>query len=231
MVGSSRAKAINKMKKIMLFALAFTLIMPCTISAQSAAERQEAAKKELKAKVSRSTKKDARKFQAEGWKVSPGALPLERQLEKSYLMQYQYDDNGYPLYLVGEGRSIAGNYDAAKMQALALAKQNLAGTIETEVKALIESTIANKQISEEDAVSLTETVEASKSRIVQKLGQVITVVETYRVTSNKNKEVLVRIAYNGKLAREAAKKAMEQELKEKGLDLHAELDQVPFESE
>ena len=47
--------------------------------------------------------------------------------------------------------SIGGNYDAAKMQALELAKQNLAGQIQTEITALIENTVANKQLSAEEA--------------------------------------------------------------------------------
>lgn len=47
--------------------------------------------------------------------------------------------------------SIGENYDAAKMQALELAKQNLAGQIQTEVTALVENTVANKQLSQEQA--------------------------------------------------------------------------------
>lgn len=48
------------------------------------------------------------------------------------------------------------------MQALELAKQNLAGQIQTEVTALIENTVANKQLSQEQAASVTQSVMASK---------------------------------------------------------------------
>lgn len=183
-------------------------------------------KKELNAKVSRSTKKEARRLQKEGWLVAPGALPLEKQLEKSYTMQYEYDESGYPLYIMAEAMSIGENYDGAKAQALELAKQNLAGQIQTEVTALIESTVANKQLAAEDAATIVETVSASKNLISQSLGRVLPVVEVYRTKANKNKEVLVRLAYNEKMAREAAKRAIKQQLEAKGQDLHEQLDTV-----
>ena len=50
------------------------------------------------------------------------------------------------------------NYDAAKMQALELAKQNLAGQIQTEVTALIENTVANKQLQAEEAASVVQSI-------------------------------------------------------------------------
>ena len=67
---------------------------------------------------------------------------------------------------------------------------------------------------------------ASKNLISQSIGRVITVVECYRVLDNKNREVMVRIAYNGEMAKEAAKKAIRQELEKKGEKLHEQLDQV-----
>jgi hypothetical protein len=93
------------------------------------------------------------------------------------------------------------------MQALELAKQNLAGQIQTEVTALIENTVANEQLAAEQAESITRSVMASKNLISQSIGRTITVMEIYRTLSNKNKEVLVRIAYNSDMAKKAAKKA------------------------
>ena len=106
-------------------------------------------------------------------------------------MQYEYDENGYPKYIMGEAMSIGGNYDAAKMQALELAKQNLAGQIQTEVTALIENTVTNKQLEAEEAATITQRVLASKNLISQSIGRTITIMESYRTLSNKNKEVLV----------------------------------------
>lgn len=221
------------MKRSIVFALALAMAVPCTTLAQTQRElnkeRNEVvkqSKKELNAKVSRATKKEAKRLQKEGWLVAPGALPLEKQLEKSYTMQYEYDESGYPLYIMAEAMSIGENYDGAKAQALELAKQNLAGQIQTEVTALIESTVANKQLAAEDAATIVQTVSASKNLISQSIGRVIPVVEVYRTKANKNKEVLVRLAYNEKMAREAAKRVIKQELEAKGQDLHKQLDTV-----
>lgn len=189
-------------------------------------EIRKLAKKELSAKVDKITKKEAKRLKKEGWVVSPGALPLEKQLERSYLMEYEYDENLYPKYIIANAQSIGEHYDAAKTVATSLAITNLAGQIQTEVTALVENTVANKQLSEEEAVSISETLMSSKNLISQSIGRVITVVECYRVLENKNREVMVRIAYNGELAKEAAKNAIRQELERKGQKLHDQLDQV-----
>ena len=189
-------------------------------------EMLKASKSELNEKASKAAKKEAKKLQKEGWQTAPGALPLEKQLDKSYAMQYQYDESMYPMYIMGEAMSIGENYDGAKAQALELAKENLAGQIQTEVTALVESTVANKQLAAEESATIVETVKASKNLISQSLGRVFPVVEVYRTKANKNKEVLVRLAYNEKMAREAAKRAIKQELEAKGQDLHKQLDTV-----
>ena len=155
-----------------------------------------------------------------------GALPLDKQLDRSYMMQYEYDADMYPKYIMGEAMSVGGNYDAAKMQALELAKQNLAGQIQTEVTALIENTVANKQLDEGDAASITQSILASKNLISQSIGRTIPVVEVYRTLQNKNKEVLVRIAYNSDMAKKVAKDAIKKDLEKKGDELHNKLDEL-----
>lgn len=71
-----------------------------------------------------------------------------------------------------------------------------------------------------------QSVSAGKSLISQSIGRVIPVVECYRTLSNKNKEVLVRIAYNSKMAKAAAKNAVREDLEKRGDDLHNKLDQL-----
>lgn len=221
------------MKKQWLLTWTLILIMPCVSVAQSQKdlnkERQEVvkqSKKELTERVCRITKKEAKRLKKEGWLITPGALPIEKQLEKSYTMQYEYDESGYPLYIMAEAMSIGDGYDAAKKQALALAKENLAGLIETNITSLVESTVANKQIAAEDAVSIIETVSASKDIISKNLGQVLPIVEMYRIKTTKKQEVLVRCAYNEKMAREVAKRVIRQELEAKGQNLHEQLNKV-----
>ena len=223
------------MKKFMMAAMA--LIVACSVSfadnkseqKEIRKERQEIrklAKKELSAKVDKVTKKEAKRLKKEGWNVKPGALPLEKQLERAYLMQYEYEENLFPKYIMGEASSVGENYDAAKTAATSLVITNLAGQIQTEVTALIENTVGNRQLSAEDAASIVETVMASKNLISQSIGRVIPVVEVYRINSKKNNEVLVRLAYNSEMAREAVKKAVRDELEKKGENLHEQLDKV-----
>ena len=189
-------------------------------------ELRKMSKGELNEKATKAARKEAKKLAKEGWTSAPGALPIEKQLDRSYLMQMEYDDNMYPKYLMGEAMSVGENYDGAKMQALELAKQNLASQIQTEVTALIENSVANNQLGAEEAATVTKSVMAAKNLISQSIGRTITVVELYRTLNNKNKEVLVRIAYNGEMAKAAAKKAMREELEQKGNDLHEKLDSL-----
>lgn len=220
------------MKKVLFLAMA--MLVACSASfAQDAKEImkerkaiQKMAKQELAAKVDKATKKEAKRLAKEGWVVSPGALPLERMLQRSFEMQMQVDENLFPKFIMANAQSIAENYDAAKTAATSLAITNLAGQIQTEVTALIENTVANKQLSAEDAASISETVMASKNLISQSIGRTIVVVECYRILPNKNREIMVRIAYNGEMAKEAAKKAVREELEKKGDDLHKQLDKV-----
>ena len=184
------------------------------------------AQQELKAKVDKTTKKEAKRLKKEGWVVVPGALPLEKQLQRSFEMEYQFDDLGFPKFILANAQSIAEQYDAAKTSATSLAITNLAGQIQTEVCALVENTVANKQLSADEAASISETVMASKNIISQSIGRTIVVVECYRIMPNKNREVMVRIAYNGEMAKQAARHAVRQELEKKGNELHNQLDKA-----
>ena len=221
------------MKKVILF------IVVCLLSGTTASyaqltkeqqkERKEIAKStksQLNEKATKAARKEAKTLKKEGWQTAPGALPIDKQLDKSYLMQYEYGEDMYPKYIMGEGMSVGGNYDGAKMQALELAKQNLAGQIQTEVTALIENTVANSQLSGEEAESITRSVLASKNLISQSLGRTIPIVEIYRTLSNKNKEVLVRIAYNGDAAKKLANDAVRKDLEQRGENLHNKLDEL-----
>lgn len=221
------------MKRILSISFAFLIAMSSTAFAQltkeQIKERKELAKvskKELNEKASKAARKEAKKLEKEGWKPSPGGLPIDKQLDKSYLMQMQYNAEGFPMFIMAEAMSTGGNFDAAKMQALELAKQNLAGQIQTEVTALIENTVANRQGEQGEAESLTKSVLASKNLITTSLGRVIPVVELYRAVNGNNREVLVRIAYSEEMAKKVAKKAIQKELEERGDELHNKLDEL-----
>ena len=115
------------MKKL-LFCIVLSIVASGVGFAQSAKElakeRKElgkASKAELNSKATKAARKEAKQLKKDGWQAAPGALPLEKQLDRSYMMQFEYDEDMFPKYLMGEAMSIGGNYDAAKMQALELA--------------------------------------------------------------------------------------------------------------
>lgn len=195
-----------------------------TIKARKAEARQS--KTELNQKVSKYAKKEAKKLAKEGWLVSPGGLPLEKQLDKSYMMQYEYEESGLPKYIFGQATSVGSVYDAAKMQATNNAKIELAGYIESEITALTESTLGNAQITPEQAASINKAVQSSKSLIANKLGRVIPITECYRKVNKNSVEVQVRIGYNTKLAMEAAKEIVKKRLEDIGQDLHEQIDKM-----
>lgn len=220
------------MRKIATFAIVLAMMAiavpsQAQLTKEQKKERKEMSKmtkSELNSRASKTARREAKKLKKDGWLVTPGSLPIEKQLDRSYNILYEIDENMMPKYIMGEAMSIGENYDAAKLQALELAKQNLAGQIETEVTELVENTVANKQLSQEQAASITQTVSASKNLISQSLGRVLPVVEMYRVKNNKNKEVYVRLAYSTDMAMQVAKKVIKEELEKKGQDLHEELD-------
>lgn len=221
------------MRKAVLFIalclLAGTTESHAQLTKEQRKERKEitkSSKSQLNEKATKAARKEANTLKKAGWQNAPGALPIEKQLDKSYLMQYEYDEEMYPKYIMAEAMSIGGNYDAAKMQAVELAKQNLAGQIQTEVTALIENTVANAQLQGEEAESITRSVMAAKNLISQSLGRTIPVVEVYRTLQNKNKEVLVRIAYSGDAAKKVAKEAIRKDLEQRGDNLHNKLDEL-----
>lgn len=181
---------------------------------------------QLDQRASRSARREARKLEKEGWRVAPGQLPLDKQLDRSYAMYYEFEDNGFPKYIIGDAVSPGATYDAAKMQALELAKVNLAGLIQSEVTALVENTVANEQISSEAASAIVRTVQTSKDLIVQKIGRTITVVECYKTLPNKTVQVRVSLAYNVLMALEEAKAVVKAQLEEHGEDMQEQLEAI-----
>ena len=187
------------LKKYIYLIIASVFIFNVNISAQ---------KKFKFEKVSRDTKKEAKRYEKEGFVIFPGNLPIKNQLDKSFTMQTQLDDEGFPKWIVANGSSVGQTQSAAEMQAVELAKNRLVGLLETNMKAVIESDIANNQLNASDAVSVTKTIEVSANRVAKKLQRVNPLFKVYR-NVKKNIEVQVLIGYSYDLAA----KAMQDELK------------------
>ena len=212
------------MKKIILaltVLLAVSFVMP--VMAQKSDRKLE---KELSKKSMKKARKEAKKYKKDGFYVPPGALPMDIQLENAWKKQIMTDEDGYPEYIVATGNSVAESQTAAKIQATETAKLELAGTITTNVAALIESNIANQQLNLEDAASVTKTVAAAKSIIAQELGRVIPLFEVYKKIGKTNIESDIRLAYHSKTAYDVAKKVIRKSLEEQTEIMQEKLDKL-----
>lgn len=210
------------MKKLIL---AITLIFVASaimpVMSQTTAKESE---KDLGKRSMKMARKEAKKKTKEGYFVAPGALPMDKQLEKAFIKQNMEDDNGYPKYIVASGNSVAGTQTAAKIQATETAKLTLAGTISTNVAALIENNIANQQLTREEAATVTKTVAASKNIIAQELGRIIPLSEMYKNIGSDNIKCDVQIAYDSKTAMDMAKNVIRKQLSEEADELQKKLD-------
>ncbi|MCM1108765.1 MAG: hypothetical protein NC388_06885 [Clostridium sp.] len=166
-------------------------------------------------------------MQKDGWKVAPGGLPLEQQIERSALYQNSFEDDYVtPKFVWGDASATAEFYDAGKTQALAEARENLIGSIETNITQIVENNRSNKQLNSKDAASISKTLSASKSFITQKLGQTIPAIEVYRKLPNGNVQVRVQIFYSMDKAREITKQTIREQLEQSSDEIMEQLDKL-----
>ncbi len=215
------------MKTIRLITTLLLMAMTVSMNAQSESVKQQKLRRtraELKDEASRLAQKEAKRLIKEDWQVSPGALPLERQLDRSYMYQEDFDDEMNPRYFIGEGRSVAENFSAAHIQAQELARLDIAGKmIGSEATALVDNLVANKMLAADQAASVTTTMMENKTVYSQKLGRLQVVFEVNRTLKNNNKEVMVRLVTKADGIREMAKEAVRAELERQGVKMSEEL--------
>jgi len=188
-----------------------------------AQQTEKELKKDVSSKASKSARKEAKKYAKEGYYVAPGAIMLDKQLENAWMKQYETNDKNEPKYIMATGNAVAETQTAAKLQATETAKLELAGQISTQVAALIENSIANQQLNNEEAASVTKIVAASKNLIAQEIGRILPMVEMYKKIG-KNVEANVRIAYDVDTAFDTAKKVLRKSLEEETKIAHDKLE-------
>jgi hypothetical protein len=212
------------MKTMKFLAVLVMFSLSMGVSAQNALQKKvKENKAALKEKASKDAKKEAKRLQKEGWTVSPGGLPLEKQVDRLYMFLEDYDDDMEPVYVDGEGRSIAENFAAAQIQATELARMNIASKISSEATGIVDNMVANKMLADDQAASITTTLVENKSIFSQKLGRVQTPLTVTRELKNKNKEVMVRMVTKVSSIKEIAKEAVRAELEKEGKELSEEL--------
>ena len=173
-------------------------------------------KKDISDKSIKIARKEAKKLKKDGWDVIPGSLPLDKVLEKSYMKAEEETAKGGKKYIFADGNGVGETKTAAEMQALTFAKLALASQVESNVNALISANLANQQINNEDAASITQIISNSKELISAQLGYVEPAFKIYRIPANpKNTEVQMRIFYDVEQSLQIAKKVIQKELKDK----------------
>ena len=227
------------MKKLLTLAMSLMVALTVSlndVSAQTAKEERQTARalkvkdKKLDKQIKENALKDARKaakqYTKEGYSVQPGSLPLAKQIEQSWKYGYDTDEDGLRTYILASQTAVGGMYSAAKTQAQALARVELAGNIAAEVAALIKTEVSNEAFTPEEVATIVNTVSASKQKISQRLGRTIQVVEISRKLKNGNTEILITLAYNTEEAINIVKQQLETELGSKADDLFDELDEI-----
>lgn len=212
--------------KISVIATVLVASLLVAAPAANAQMKDRQLKKELKKKVDRDSRKEAKKLIKDGWQVMPGKLPLEKQIQATKYAELDETDKGEKLYFVGTHQATGGNYTAAMQIAGDRARAELAQSIHTTITQKIESQIANTDYGQGDIKAIDEFVSASKSLVAARLQNVVTTLEIYRKLENGQYEVKTAVKTDAPQAIKDAKSGLTDELRKKSGKLAGELDKL-----
>ena len=174
-------------------------------------------------KPTKEVKKEAKKYEKDGWKVAFGSMPMAEQMQRAIYFQNEVDGNGQAKYAIGRGQTTAEYIDAARLKAMEFARLQIA----TELTAEAKNVFGNEQ--GEQVTSVMQTSVGGRSVVTQKLSQTVVVTEIQRELPNGLKEVQITIAADRSQVLKAAKKAIRGALKKRGNDIVEELDKKGWE--
>ncbi|KXX66986.1 hypothetical protein [Flammeovirga sp. SJP92] len=167
------------------FTLSFLLVFVAMIfianenHAQTKKEKK-ATLKELKGKAVKDARKAAKELKKQGYSEIPGDLPMDMQIENSYLARLSTDDMGNPKFFVTTQESKAESFAAAKQAAMQLCLTDIASQIGSEIVGRIKSNIANSE-GMSDAASVTEVIGAYQNNVSARLGRTTPIVMLKKV--------------------------------------------------
>ena len=186
--------------------------------------------KEMKKKAIKAARKEAKQLKKAGYMTFIGQLPLDKQLENSWMAAYEIDAYGNPYYIMSTQKAVASNFTAAQLQAMNAAKTDIAGQLETRINQVIETKVSSNELGRNEANSLSTFVATSKNIVSNTLGRVIKLVEIYREPKRtKNVEVQVTVAYSADVATREALKALKQSLTAEDVELMQQIDKLVTE--
>lgn len=183
----------------------------------------KASKKKNKDKALILSEEDAEQLLNDGWKTTPSALPLERQMDAMCIMQMEYDSKLFPAYVMAEANSVNQDYNEAKNRAVELAKSVLVEKIQSEISLQIDWAIKTELIESKEGEALIKSLKAAKNSISQNLEDVMIVEDIYRITSSKRFEVRVTIACTADVAKKVLKDAVNADLEQNSEKLQKKL--------
>ena len=183
----------------------------------------KASKKKNKDKALILSEEDAEQLLNDGWKTTPSALPLERQMDAMCIMQMEYDSKLFPAYVMAEANSVNQDYNEAKNRAVELAKSVLVEKIQSEISLQIDWAIKTELIESKEGEALIKSLKAAKNSISQNLEDVMIVEDIYRITSSKRFEVRVTIACTADVAKKVVKDAVNADLEQNSEKLQKKL--------
>ena len=162
-------------------------------------------------KISTDVKREAKKYEKEGWNNFPGNMPINQQLNNTFNKQNELDEQGIQKWFFATGFSVGQTLAAAEMQANELAKNDLVQQVQSDISSFTETNLANNQLSKDEAASITKTVNVVTNKVAQKLGRIIPLLRIYRETPN-NYEVQVQVGYNIAIAKKIMLEEVKKEL-------------------
>ncbi len=215
------------MKSIKCFATAMILVFAVmnleTMYAQSNVKSDKGQIRELYRKSDKDIRKEARRLERDAWKSMD--LSIEKQLEQTWERIWLKDNEGYPKYIYTTISAVGTSYNAALMQAESVARVRIAGNIGTSITTMTDISLANNEISPQQAVSLSKAVESTKMLVSQELGRLITSMVIYRNVGNSC-EVRATVLYDMKQAMEITQKILSEELGKEADEHMDELDML-----
>ena len=201
-----------------MFASAMIIALPSAAQSDLTKKEKKEISKDIKAsnkdlykKPEKLVKKEAKKLTKEGWKTMD--LPIQKQLERTYERLWQTDDYGYDKYISKTIEVVGQSYSAALRMAENNAKLGIASDMGTLVQSLAQLGVANKELTPEQAVSVSQSVEKVKLIVNEKLGRVITSTTLYKMNRDVYR-MRVTVLYSQEAALQAAQAAAQQALKE-----------------
>lgn len=213
------------MKKVLSLLMLFAA-MTVAVPVANAQKTDKQLKKELKAKVDKDSKKTAKSLQKQGWKVMPGKLPLQKQLQAAKYAELDVNDQGDKRYFIGTHQAVGGNYTAAKQIADNRARVEIAQHVQSSIQQKIQEQVANKDFGDGDIMVIDEFVSANTSLISARLQGITPVLEIYRETGRNQFEVMVVEKIDAAKALKDAKMGLQSELKTKSQKLSDDLDKL-----